>query len=144
MMRSGKSWIPKLRPDERPKIVADRRGRMLVPTPMLVASAIRRVPTGRLISAATLRDRLARAAGADLTCPLTTGIFLNIIAGATEEQVASGGNPVAPYWRVVLADGSLPPKFPPGRQVQGRRLRIEGHRVAGGRVVNAVRALVRR
>jgi hypothetical protein len=39
MMRSTTSWLPKLRPDARPKIVPDRRGRMLVPTPMIPAGA---------------------------------------------------------------------------------------------------------
>jgi hypothetical protein len=143
-MRSPKPWAPKLRPDQQPKIVHDRRGRMLVPAPMLVARALRRVATGRLITAAQLRDRLAREADADLTCPLTTGIFLSIIAGATEEALASGRRAVAPYWRVVDPDGSLPPKFPPGPRAQASHLRAEGHRIVRGRVADVDRALVRR
>ena len=87
MMRSNTSWIPKLRPEQRPKIARDRRGRMLVPTPMLVARALRRVRAGRLTTAAHLRNRLARKAGVDLTCPMTTGIFLNIIAGTADKAL---------------------------------------------------------
>ena len=144
MMRSRTSWLPKLRPDQRAKIVRDPRGRMLVPTPMLVAQALRRVPAGRLITAEQLRGRLSRSAHADLTCPMTTGIFLNIIAGAAEEALASGTRPVAPYWRVVRPDGSLPPKFPIAVGVQSAHLRDEGHQVMRGRVVEIGRALVRR
>lgn len=144
MMRSTKSWLPKLRPDQRPKVVRDRRGRMLVPAPMLVARALRRVPSGRLITAELLRHRLARAAHVDLTCPMTTGIFLSIIAGATEEELANGRPPVAPYWRVVRPDGSLPEKFPIRAGVQSAHLRAEGHRIARGHVTGVEQALVRR
>jgi hypothetical protein len=142
MMRSTTSWLPKLRPDARPKIVPDRRGRMLVPTPMLVAREVRTVPKGRLITPIQLRDRLARAARADLTCPMTTGIFLNIIAGAAEESIGAGHRPVAPYWRVVGPDGSLPEKFPVPAGAQAAHLRIEGHRVERGQVAGFGRAIV--
>jgi hypothetical protein len=144
MMRSTTSWLPKLRPDARPKIVPDRRGRMLVPTPMLVALEVRKVPKGRLITTTQLRDRLARASHADLTCPMTTGIFLNIVAGAAEEAIGAGQRPVAPYWRVVRPDGSLSEKFPIRTGAQAAHLRREGHRLASGRVAGIGRALVAR
>ena len=144
VMRSRTPWKLKLHPEQQPAIVPDRRGRMLIPTPLLVARALRRVPTGRLITAAQLRARLARRAGADFTCPLTTGIFLNILAGATEEALAEGRAPVAPYWRVVDEQGRLSPKFPPGSQRQATHLRAEGHRVTrDGRVRDVAAALVR-
>ena len=143
-MRSRTPWKTKLHPEQQPAVVPDRRGTMLVPTPLQVARALRRVPTGRLITAAQLRTRLARAAGADFACPLTTGIFLNIVAGATEEALAEGRRAVAPWWRVVDERGGLPPKFPPGAAVQAARLRAEGHRVTReGRVRDAAGALVR-
>lgn len=145
VMRSRTPWTLKLRPEQRPSVIADPRGKMLIPTPMLVARALRRVPAGRLITPVQLRERLARAAGADFTCPMTTGIFLNIVAGATEEAVLDGKPAVAPYWRVVDDRGNLPPKFPPGRAVQARRLRAEGHRVSRAyQVADLDSALVRR
>jgi len=144
-MRSRTPWRLKLHPEQSPQVVPDRRGTMLVPTPLLVARALRRVPAGRLITPAQLRQRLARAAGADLTCPMTTGIFLSIIAGATEEAIAEGQSPVAPYWRVVDEKGRLPPKFPPGLSRQAAHLRKEGHRVSRDyRVPDVDAALVRR
>jgi alkylated DNA nucleotide flippase Atl1 len=60
---------------------------------------------------------------------MTTGICLSIVAGAAEEQIAAGRRPVAPYWRVVEADGSLRNRNPAGPLVQARHLRLEGHRV---------------
>ena len=144
VMQSRTPWRLKLRPEQQPMLVPDARGRMLVPTPMLVAKALRRVRPGRLITPALLRARLARQSGADLTCPMTTGIFLSIVAGATEEALAEGRRPVAPYWRVVDDKGRLPPKFPPGPARQAAHLRAEGHRVGrDGRVRDAEAALVR-
>ncbi len=131
-MRPGRrSWKEKLRPDQQPKICEDPRGRgrMLVPTPMLVAAEVSRVRRGRVITMSQLRDRLATRSGADLTCPLCTGIFINIVAGAAEDDLAAGRKPVAPYWRVVRDDGSLSEKLPPGPARQAHWLREEGQPV---------------
>lgn len=106
MMKSRTPRAAKLRPDHQAKLVPDRRGTMLVPTPMLVARALRQVRRGRLITAAQLRDRLGSQRGAELTCPLTTGIFLNIIAGATEEALAEGHD-VTRQGRVADVDRAL-------------------------------------
>ena len=110
---------------------------MLVPTPLLVADQVRRIRRGALGTPARIRTALAERLGAEVTCPLTTGIFLNILAGAAEEQLRAGRRPVAPYWRVIEEDGTLSLKRPPGPARQASRLRAEGHRlerVAGGKL----------
>ena len=124
-------WSAKLRKDMKHLVTPDPKGRgqMLLPTPMLVAQEIATVPKGALITASTLRSRLARRFGADFTCPLMTGIFFNIIAGAAEEQLAAGQPPLAPYWRVIRDDGSLSPKTPDGPECQAEHLRAEGHAI---------------
>jgi hypothetical protein len=129
--KAGVRWVTKLRPDLQPEIVPDGNspGTLLIPTPLLVAEEVRRVRRGRLVTAAEIRERLAARFGADRTCPLTTGIFLSIIAGSAEEQLAAGKRPVAPYWRVVDERGRLNPKFPPGVDRQATHLRREGHRI---------------
>lgn len=130
-MESTSSWTAKLRPELEPKVVEHRKSgtRMLVPSPMLLAEELRSVRKGRLVTPATLRERLARRSGAESACPMTTGICLSIVAGAAEEQIAAGRRPVAPYWRVVEADGSLRARNPAGPAVQARHLRAEGHRL---------------
>jgi hypothetical protein len=102
---------------------------MLLPTPTLVAQEISTIPLGALITFPVLRTRLAQRYRADFTCPLMTGIFFNIIAGAVEEQLAAGQPPLAPYWRVVLENGTLSPKTPAGPDCQAEHLRHEGHAV---------------
>ncbi len=132
-MRSRTPWAVKMRPAFEPQVVPDPRtgGKLLVPTPLLLAAEIRKVRRGRLITPPELRARLARQFGADSTCPLTVGIFLNIIAGATEDERAAGQKLTAPWWRVVDPRGRLLPKTPPGPTCQAALLRAEGHRIAG-------------
>jgi hypothetical protein len=69
---------------------------------------------------------LAEKFGVAATCPLTTGIFLRIIAENEEELRAQGSAQIAPYWRVVKDDGSLYDKFPGGIAAQAERLAAEG------------------
>jgi hypothetical protein len=109
-----------------PKMSRFGKGTMLIPTPNLVDILIRKVPKGKLVTVGELRRKLAADFGTDVTCPLTTGIFLRIAAEAAEEDRANGRARVTPFWRVVKDDGSLNPKFPGGVANQSRYLRAEG------------------
>lgn len=126
--KPGRPWATKLRPEMKPEVVPDPRnpGRLLLPTPILVAEEIATLPRGSFATMSELRARLARRHDADRTCPLMTGIFFNIVAGATEDDLAAGRTPLAPYWRVVRDDGTLSPKTPDGPERQAEHLRKEG------------------
>jgi hypothetical protein len=91
------------------------------------------VRKGRLITVAEIREVLAAQHMTDLTCPLTTGIFVRLAAEAAEEDAQAGKTRITPYWRVVKDDGSLNPKFPGGTARQAERLRAEGHRIVPAR-----------
>jgi 6-O-methylguanine DNA methyltransferase, DNA binding domain len=129
-------WRDKLEKPQEPKIVQIPpnmsrlgQGTMLIPTPMLVDELVRKVPKGKLITGGELRRKLARNFAADVTCPLTTGIFVRIAAEAAEEDRANGRRRLTPYWRVIKDDGSLNPKYPGGAESQARNLRAEGFAV---------------
>jgi hypothetical protein len=147
-MMSGKftsrtRWREKLqKPNvELPKIVRVPRmwqkrfgaGTMVIARPLDVDVLIRTVRKGSLVTQTQLRERLARKYKVDHTCPLTTGIFVRIIAEAAEEDRRAGKVRITPYWRVVRDDGSLNEKFPGGPLAQARRLRSEGFSVAAGK-----------
>jgi|JI10StandDraft_1071094.scaffolds.fasta_scaffold06639_5 alkylated DNA nucleotide flippase Atl1 len=100
-------------------------GKMLISSPRELDALIRRVPEGRVVTLGALRANLAKAHGADFTCPLTTGIFLRIVGEAAEEERAARGGDVAPYWRVVRDDGALIETLPGGTEAQARRLVAE-------------------
>jgi alkylated DNA nucleotide flippase Atl1 len=129
-------WREKLEKEQEPKVVKIPpkmsrfgKGTMLIPTPKLVDDLVRKVPKGKLVTVGELRRRLAANFASDVTCPLTTGIFLRIAAETAEEDRANGRKRITPYWRVVKDDGSLNPKFPGGAEKQARYLKAEGFAV---------------
>lgn len=153
-MKTRKSWKEKMETLQEAKVVAIParlhkrfgRGTMLIPRPLDVDALIRKVPRGKLVTQTQLREKLAQAAGANHTCPMTTGIFVRISAEAAEEAARNGAARITPYWRVVREDGKLIEKLPGGPSAQAERLRQEGHEIddAGKlRVRGLERALVR-
>jgi len=108
-------------------------GKMLIPKPLDIDTIIKRVQNGKLATVIQIRDKLAKEARANCCCPLTTGIFLRIVAEAAEEDLRNGKKNVTPYWRVVKADGSLNKRFPGGVKAQSARLQEEGHIIDSNR-----------
>ena len=142
-LAEGKTWRGKLLEDHpnhgklvrlSPKL-QERFGAktMLIPRPLDLDALVRKIRKGKLITQTQLRERLARDAGADCGCPLTTGIFLKIVAEAAEEDLRAGKVRVAPFWRVVRENGGMNEKFPGGAESQARRLREEGHTITPAR-----------
>ncbi|MFQ6087713.1 MAG: hypothetical protein ACE5K0_02270 [Candidatus Methanofastidiosia archaeon] len=141
--KSRKTWREKLEnpPKGLPKVVdgppkwEKRFGgrRVLVPTPLLVNGLIRKVTKRKLVTLKQIRERLAKDFKADSTCPLTTGIFIRIVAETAEEDLRMGKRQITPYWRVIKTDGRLNPKFPGGVEEQAARLKEEGHSILEGK-----------
>lgn len=124
-------WNAKLRPELEPEVVTDRRlgDRLLLPTPLLVADVIAEVPRGQTITVSALRNGLAQRFGTDRTCPLMTGIFAKIIAGAVADDLAHGRKPRWPVWRLVNDNGTLATTWPLDALYRATRLREEGVRL---------------
>ncbi len=138
---SRKSWREKLHNQDHSKIVEIPArmvkrfgsGTMLIPKPLDVDALIRKAGKGKLLTVSEIRSRLSRDNKVDVTCPLTTGIFVRIVAEAAEEDLRDGKKRVTPYWRVIRDDGSLNEKFPGGVNAQARRLKEEGHSISPGK-----------
>ncbi len=77
--------------------------KMLIPTPQIVDAYIRTIPKGKESTMAQMRKDLAAEYHADKTCPLTSGIFLRIVAEAAHEELAQGKpiSKITPYWRIM-------------------------------------------
>lgn len=60
-----------------------------------------------------LRAELVARHGADATCPVSTAIFLRIVAEAALEEIAKGRPPaqVTPFWRVIAPGSSIASKL---------------------------------
>jgi hypothetical protein len=127
------SWADKLRTG-RPhqvkpvpiNIAGMKRGQiMLVPSPQIVDAFIRRLPAGTALDTRTLRDRMARRYRAAVTCPITMGFGLRIVAEAAWEAQQAGAPPdsLTPVWRVLDDDSATLKKLPAAavRFFQARR-----------------------
>lgn len=134
-MKTKSKWRDKLLKPEKPEIkkappewIERFHGeKMLIATPILVKKMIEAIPPGKLATPGIIAEALARKFDADFTCPLTTGIFIRIVAEAAEEAKSEGALDITPYWRVINKDGSLNEKFPGGSLKQSEYLAREGH-----------------
>ncbi len=102
---------------------------MVISTPQEVEEFVKQIPAGTFVTLTALREKIARRHCTTITCPVTTGLFLNIVARAASEMEALGIDDRAPWWRVVKSDGSLNEKFPGGIEAQRKRLETEGIQV---------------
>ena len=102
---------------------------MLIPTPLDVESVMKTVDEGKLITTDLIRKKLATKFGADVTCPMTTGIFVNIAANAADERKIQGFGLDTPYWRTLKTGGVLNAKYPGGIEQQRALLFAEGFNV---------------
>lgn len=77
--------------------------KMLIATPAIVDEYIRNIPKGKEVSMAQMRTDLAEAFNADKTCPVSSGIFLRIVAEAAHEDFEKGKplNKITPFWRMI-------------------------------------------
>lgn len=80
---------------------------MLISSPTEIQEYIENIPRGATKTPVELRDDLAKKHKADFTCPLTTGIFLRIIAEKSLEE----GPPLVPFWRIVEPKSPLAKKL---------------------------------
>ena len=100
--------------------------KMLIAAPIQYNEIMAKVPEGKLTTSDRIRAYLASNSGADITCPLTAGIFINICAHASEERADNK----IPWWRTLKAKGELNEKYPGGIDAQRLMLEMDGHTVA--------------
>jgi len=98
---------------------------MLIPSAWEIDAYIRQVPKGRTITVSQIREHFAKQYKVDITCPMTTGIFLRLVAEYAEEQRAEGQKDITPYWRVTRDNGDMIDKFPGGKEHQAILLKKE-------------------
>ena len=93
--------------------------------PIAYDEVMKKVPYGKLITVGIIREYYARQYDADFTCPLTAGIFISIVARASEQR----NQDITPYWRTLKANGELNEKYPGGIEAQKIKLEAEGHKI---------------
>ena len=139
MTSKRKSWQEKLNIDRKPVVEkADkdfggvRAGQMmLIPTPKIVDEYVRQIPEGQQTDIGTIRKDLAASYGAEVTCPLTTGIFVRIVAEAAYEAFEKGKpvHQITPFWRVINEKSPAAKKLTFGMEFlkeQRKKEKLEG------------------
>ncbi len=84
---------------------------MLISTPQKIADYINSIPKNENRDLSQMRIDLAKQAKADITCPVTSGIFTRIIAERSLELMAEGKDPIAPFWKVIDPKSSMAKKL---------------------------------
>ncbi|MFY8109118.1 MAG: hypothetical protein ACOVO9_09000 [Bacteroidia bacterium] len=124
-MAKKKSWLDKLYEKKEAKVkhidfkFADipAESEMFIATPQIIDNYIKQIPEGKKVSLLTMRKDLAIENNADYTCPVTTGIFLRIVAEANYEKYAQTNSlkEITPFWRVIEPNSALVKKLTFGK-----------------------------
>jgi hypothetical protein len=133
----GKTWTDKVNDETKTLVVkkidksfADipANSTMLIATPKIIDEYVRQIPKGKSVTVQTMRNDLANEYNAEYTCPVTSGIFLRIVAEAAHEQLSSGkaATKVAPFWRVADEKSSLNKKLSFGPDFVRHQRKKEG------------------
>lgn|SRR5574344_58348 len=98
---------------------------MVIAPPIEYNDLISKLPKGKLITTTEIRKMIAKKHNTDITCPLTCGIFINIVAWASYQR----DNNKVDYYRVLKSQGELNSKYPGGVEEQTKNLENDGFEV---------------
>lgn len=126
MPRAPKTWQQKMDAAPPHAVTLDKDfagvpagARLLISSPKEIRAFLRtHSRAGQFWPVQQLRRELAQAHGADATCPVSTSIFLRVVAEAAWDEMQSGASAdeVAPFWRVIEPDSPLAKKLRCGPQ----------------------------
>ncbi|MEY4983384.1 MAG: hypothetical protein RIR62_1650 [Pseudomonadota bacterium] len=107
---------------------------MLISSPGEIAQYIARIPQGETRTLDRMRNELARKAGANAMCPVTTAIYLKVVAEVALADLAEGKalSEVVPFWRVVRPDSKVAQKLSCGPDHVAHLIALDGGEAAGG------------
>ena len=113
------SWMKKKRVDWRKRFGAAKEphvvvldstfagvpagARMLISSPGEIAAYLSAIPRGETRTVVRMRSDLARRADAAAMCPVTTSIYLRVVAECALDDLAAGKDlaEIVPFWRLV-------------------------------------------
>lgn len=86
---------------------------MLISSPGDIAAYLGKIPHSETRTIDRLRNELARKAGAQSMCPVTTAIYLRVVAEVALRDLADGKplDQVVPFWRVVTPTSKVAQKL---------------------------------
>jgi len=97
-------------------------GMQVLPSPLEIREVMRTIPAGKVITTKELCSVLAKKHDVDIACPYTTGILMNIVANAVEEDE----NDDTPWWRALGSKSEIKRSYPNAPEEQMALLEAEG------------------
>ena len=106
---------------------------MLISSPGEIANYLSRIPHGETRTVDRLRNELARKAGANSMCPVTTAIYLRVVAEVALDDLGTGKplDQVVPFWRVVTPDSKVAKKLSCGPDHVAHLIALDQGQAAG-------------
>lgn len=106
---------------------------MLISSPGEIANYVSRIPRGETRTLDRLRNELARKAGAQAMCPVTTAIYLRVVSEVALRDLEEGKtlDQVVPFWRVVQPGSKLAQKLSCGADRLAHLIALDQGEVAG-------------
>jgi hypothetical protein len=106
---------------------------MLISSPGDIAAYLAKIPKGEVRTVVRLRSDLAKTAKADSMCPVTTSIFLRVVAESALSEMATGKDmaDVPPFWRAIEPKSKLAAKLSCGVEGLEHLIRLEGGKDVG-------------
>ena len=76
---------------------------MFIATPKIIDDYVNHIPEGVEVDLLTMRKDLAAEYEAEMTCPVTTSIFLRVASEVAFEKYQNGValSEITPFWRVI-------------------------------------------
>ena len=120
MPRARKTWADKMKAKPPHHVILDKdfagipKGAKLhISCPVEVAEELKSITPGSIMSIQAFRRRLADKNNCDATCPVSTSLFLRIVAEHTWEEFSRTGSTedLAPFWRVVESSSPMAKKL---------------------------------
>ena len=86
---------------------------MFVATPQIVDAYIRSISHGQTVTIPEMRDALAERENCAGTCPMSSAIFVRMVAEAALEDLADGKqvSEIAPFWRMITSRDKMVKKL---------------------------------
>ena len=116
MPRQPKTWAQKMCAKPPHTVLLDKAfagvpqgARLLISSPQEIDAFLRTLSPGRSLPIQQLRRELAAHHGADAACPVSTSLFLRIVAEHAFERFQAGDDiaSIAPVWRAIEPDSPL-------------------------------------
>ena len=120
MPSAKKTWAEKMKAKPPHQVILEKNfagipkgSKLHISSPAEIATELRTIAPGSIISIQELRRRLAEKNRSDATCPVSTSIFLRTVAEYTWEEFNRTGSTqdLVPFWRAVESGSPIAKKL---------------------------------